>query len=111
KGMMAQTRIGYTYWQQPEENAVPPTERIDLPQSADMGVAVEGSDKWWPDAVQDAVLPEFHAWHPQGHFIEVFNRGTVPFNYTVVGSESWIEVNPANGQVDKQTRLWVNIDW
>ncbi len=35
--MMDQTHIGYTYWQQPEKNAIPKTEYISLPDSALIG--------------------------------------------------------------------------
>ena len=37
--MMDQTHIGYTYWQQPDQNNMPEVKNINLPQAADMGVA------------------------------------------------------------------------
>ena len=43
--MMDQTHIGYTYWQQPNKNSMPKVETIVVKQSAEMGIAIEGSDK------------------------------------------------------------------
>ena len=40
--MMSQTHIGYTGWQQPEQDVMPEVRTIDLPERAAMGVAVEG---------------------------------------------------------------------
>ena len=74
--MMDQTHIGYTYWQQPEKNAMPEVEYIQLRDSAEMGLAIEGSASWWPHETTEAVLPEFDSFLKQSHYIELFNRGT-----------------------------------
>ena len=42
--MMAQTHIGYTYWQQPEQDNKPDTVRIDVPQAGGPGIAVAGTE-------------------------------------------------------------------
>ena len=57
--MADQTHIGYTMWQQPDKNVMPKVEEIELPVAAEMGVAIEGSDKWWPNEKGDAKLPAF----------------------------------------------------
>jgi hypothetical protein len=46
--MMAQTHIGYTGWQQPESNVMPATTTLAVPDTAAMGVAVEGDARAWP---------------------------------------------------------------
>lgn len=109
--MMAQTHIGYTYWQQPEENAMPEVKRIEVPSSSQMGVMVEGAAAWWPQEKGKAVLPEFTPFQPDGHYLEVFNRGQAPFRYTADAAEPWIKITPAEGSVDKEQRLWVQVDW
>src|SRR5450432_1791414 len=63
--MMDQTHIGYTYWQQPEKNVMPKTEYIQLPQTAEMGLAIEGSASWWPKDTSQAMLPEFDSFLQQ----------------------------------------------
>jgi hypothetical protein len=109
--MMSQTHIGYTYWQQPEQNNMPEAYRIQIPDEQSMGVAVEGSVNVWPEEDDLAMLPEFDPWHNQTYYIEVFNRGSVPFDYRVVIADNWIWVEPVAGIVEMQDRLQVSIDW
>ncbi|HEX5184417.1 MAG TPA: glycosyl hydrolase 115 family protein [Allosphingosinicella sp.] len=42
--MMAQTHIGYTGWQQPDRDMMPPVQRIDIPK-ADEGIEVMANDE------------------------------------------------------------------
>src|SRR6185295_1494126 len=55
--MMDQTHIGYTYWQQPPQNKMPEVKEIEVPAKSEMGVSIEGSDKWRPNESGDAILP------------------------------------------------------
>jgi Glycosyl hydrolase family 115/Gylcosyl hydrolase family 115 C-terminal domain len=128
KGFQTQPKIGYgdvqrygpnAPWQQPELNNValpdafyPHLRRIEVPAGADMGVAVDGSDTWWPAATEPAVLPTFSPYQAQpGQYLEVFNRGTTPFDYTIEAAAPWVKVWPASGRVDKQVRASVRVDW
>lgn len=90
---------------------MPRVNNIDIPEAADMGVAIEGSDGWWPTKDGDAVLPEFDPYNQQKYYIEVFNRGQTPFEYQVESAEPWLIVTPDRGTVEKQQRLWVSVDW
>jgi len=109
--MMDQTRIGYTYWQQPEQNNMPKVERIDLPESAEMGVAIEGVRSWWPNQSEGAGLPRIDKYNRQEFYIEVFNRGTEPFDYTAESGEEWIQISDPEGTIDDEKRLFVTVDW
>jgi len=109
--MMSQTHIGYTYWQQPEQNNMPEVKEIDLPDIAEMGVAIEGSDNWWPMEKSSAVLPGFDPFNQQKYYIEVFNRGQVPFDYVIETEKTWLYVTPDKGKVDEEQRVWVSVDW
>ena len=109
--MMDQTHISYTYWQQPEKDVMPKVEKIEIPAIADLGVSIEGSDKWWPMEKTEAVLPEFDPFNQQKYYIEVFNRGQSPFNYEIESGESWLRVTPNQGKVDKEQRVWVSVDF
>jgi hypothetical protein len=108
---MDQTHIGYTYWQQPEKNAMPEVKQIKIPSAAEMGVAIEGSENWWPSEKSEAVLPEFDKFNKQSYYIEVFNRGQTPFEYSTQPGKSWVKISQANGKVETHQRLWVSIDW
>jgi hypothetical protein len=109
--MMDQTHISYTYWQQPNKDVVPDVKTIKLSNNAEMGVSVEGSDKWWPKEKDVAVLPVFDPYHQQNFYIEVFNRGKKPFRFSAKPEEPWVIVEPAEGQVEKEQHLEVEIDW
>ncbi len=109
--MMDQTHIGYTNWQQPEKNAMPEVKKIQLPESAEMGVAIEGSENWWPNYKEKAVLPEFDVYNQQIYYIEVFNRGKKPFEYSIQTGKPWMNIYPNKGKVETEKRLWISVDW
>jgi hypothetical protein len=92
----------------------PPPRRITVPEVAEMGVAIDGSDQWWPHSSAPAVLPVFSPYQSQPEqFIDVFNRGSVPFGYRVtVGDDApWLTATPARGRVDLQQRVTIGVDW
>ena len=109
--MMDQTHISYYYWRGPEVDSLPPTLRLDVKDVSDMGVAIEGSDAWWPRETMEAVLPELAFYHDSLRYIEVFNRGGKPFAYSVHVSVPWLRVTPNAGTINQQERLWVSVDW
>jgi hypothetical protein len=106
---MDQTYIGYTSWDGPKQNnldAVPLTE-IEVPDTAAMGVAVEGSETAATNG--DISLPQFDVFNQQRRFVDVFNRGKTGFAFSATVSASWIVLSETGGQVEK--RLWVSVDW
>ena len=109
--MMDQTHIGYTGWQQPKKNIMPKVVRIDVPRPAKLGVAIEGSAAAWPGEDAKAVLPNIDAYNRQSRYIDVFNRGQTPFNFTATASDPWIVISQTSGLVDHDLRLWVSVDW
>src|SRR5450756_474478 len=129
KGFQTQPHIDYgdvarygpnAPWQQPELNNValldvifPAVKRIQLPGTAEMGVSIDGSDQWWPQAQTPAVLPAFSPYQTQpAQYIDVFNRGSTGFNYTIIKPGApWLIVTPSRGKVDKQVRATLHVDW
>ncbi|RCW36082.1 glycosyl hydrolase 115 family protein [Marinilabilia salmonicolor] len=109
--MMSQTHIGYTYWQQPEQNNIPETQRIENKSSGELGVAVEGSEEWGPDVSQTLEMPVFYEIGKQSGYVEVFNRGTIPVAYELEVSDSWIVPESLEGQIDTQKRIRISVDW
>ncbi|HEX7583278.1 MAG TPA: glycosyl hydrolase 115 family protein, partial [Prolixibacteraceae bacterium] len=109
--MMAQTHIGYTYWQQPEKNGMPEVKEVILPEKAEMGIAIQGSDTFCNEGQLNETLPEIDSFNQQSVYIDVFNRGKQPFDYTITTGESWLRATPANGKLDKESRIWLSADW
>ena len=109
--MMDQTHIGYTSWQSPAKNVMPEVKEINIPDKVEMGVAIEGSESYWPDEKSDAVLPEFDPYNKQNYYIEIFNRGNIPFDYSVQTSKPWMKIDYPNGKIENEKRLYVSVDW
>ena len=109
--MMDQPHIHYTWWRGPEADTIPKTIRIDLPEEADMGVAIDGSDSWWPKETKQAVLPQLNSFRDLSTYIEIFNRGSKSFNYSVSSPVSWLNVKPHSGSINQQDRLMITVDW
>lgn len=129
RGFQTQPKIGYgdverygpdAPWQQPQtpdhvalpDEVFPAVRRIELPDRAELGVAVDGSEQWWPRAEEPAVLPPFSPYQtsPQ-QYLEVFNRGSRPFDFTIETGEPWLRVTRRRGRVETQTRVGVSVDW
>jgi hypothetical protein len=106
-------------WQQPELNndaipdvIFPAVKRITLPTAAELGVAIDGSDQWWPAASTPAVLPAFSPYQTEAaQYVDVFNRGATGFDYRISSPVPWLHVTPNRGRVDKQVRATVTVDW
>jgi hypothetical protein len=103
--------IGYVNWKLERPNnldAVRLTE-TQVPDAAAMGVAVDGST----DAVTngDISLPPFDVFNQQRRFVDVFNRGKTGFAFTTTASAPWVVLSETGGQVEKEERLLVSVDW
>ena len=109
--MMNQIHIGYTYWQQPNERLMPKTKTIENSANAEMGVAVEGSEKFWSTTSIDAILPEFDSYQKSSHYFEIFNRGKASFDFSIASKVPWLKFSDAKGTIDKEKRIIVNVDW
>ena len=111
---MDQAHLGYTNWQDPPTNSLRAIHlsEIDVPDSAAMGVAFEGSDSSWPDsAASGPVVRGFDVFNRQAYYIEIFNRGKTPFSFRAQTEEPWIRISSPEGNVKDQTRIWISIDW
>ncbi|HUI29383.1 MAG TPA: glycosyl hydrolase 115 family protein [Candidatus Acidoferrales bacterium] len=110
---MDQPVLGYTSWNQPQNNNLDAIHLVELsvPDTASMGVAVEGSESAWPGTENDPTLPIFDPFGERQHYIDVFNKGKTPFEYTAEADKPWIKILLPNGKVDKESRIWINIDW
>ncbi|GAB1819529.1 glycosyl hydrolase 115 family protein [Herbidospora sp. RD11066] len=115
KNWQLQPKIGYgdiarygpnAPWQQPELNNValpdaiyPALKRITVPAVAEMGVDTES-------------LAEFSPYQSQPEqYIEVYNKGSVPFNYEIRPSVPWLRADNSKGRLDKQVRSTLKVDW
>lgn len=103
---MDQTHIGYTYWQQPPRNAMPAVQEVQIPQTAEFGVTLEGFEPR-----TGLTLPEQNIFDKQPRYFEVFNMGQTSVEFTVEAKESWIKLSQTKGNLETDQRIWVSVDW
>ncbi|HEY4154984.1 MAG TPA: glycosyl hydrolase 115 family protein, partial [Puia sp.] len=108
--MMDQTHIGYTYWQQPPVQTIPATRSIPVPEKASMGVSIDGSPSAWPGEQEKARLPAISRSN-KSTYIELFNRGSLPYAYSIHTDAPWLLVSPAKGRVGYLQRIELRADW
>ena len=113
KHFMDQAHLGYIAWNDPPENSLRAIKllRPEIPVAASLGVAVEGSVKAWSGAEEAPLLPPFDVFNRQTRYIEIFNRGNEPFEYTVKTDNPWITVSHTAGTVTHQQRIELKVDW
>ena len=110
--MMDQPHIGYTGWAPPNRNIMPKVTDLTLPDTADFGVAVDGSALAWPSTNGAPALPTFDSLNPQRSFVDVFARGSKPIQFQANADQPWIFLaeDKAPGAGDDR-RVWVGVDW
>jgi hypothetical protein len=109
--MMDQTHIGYTFWNEPPVNKMPAVRRVELPETASMGVAIEGSESTWPDSANPPAVPNFDVFQQQKRFVDLFNRGRNPFTFHATASAPWIKLDQTQGTAAREQRIWISIEW
>lgn len=109
--MMDQSNIGYTSWDDPDHDIMPTVDSIQVPEPAELGVAVQGSRSWWPKSKKQAELPPFSKYDQQRRYFEIFNRGRQSFDFRAQTDQSWLQLSETQGRIDQQKRLWVEVDW
>lgn len=106
---MNQPHIGYTHWNNPEGDQMPVTYDYIPGNYGEMSIAVEGMAEIWPD--DDNQVLRFDQNGKTQRWIDVYNRGTRTFDYTLTPSADWIKINTATGSISTEKRVTVSIDW
>ena len=112
--MMSQPHIGFTYWRNPPANLMPVVSVASPMPVADMGVAAEGSKLSWPISEYRGEQLKLDTFYPHGQQqrqIEVFNKGSEPFEFSAKASADWVTLSQSQGAVKTEQRIAVSIDW
>ncbi|MBB5267848.1 glycosyl hydrolase 115 family protein [Algibacter amylolyticus] len=89
------------------EIQLPPTETIEVPKQAKMGIFIPSG----ASATQVNVLPRFSKFTKQSHSIEVYNKGENALKWEAKAMNSWILLNKKKGKTNTQETIQVSIDW
>lgn len=111
KNMMSDIHIGYTTWSMPRTNKLPEMKEVTPLAEPTMGVAIEGSEAAWPGTQEKPQLPVFEILKKGSYYIDVFNRGKGTFAFEAKATQSWIKLSMNKGEVEKDIRLKVDVDW
>ncbi|MBK8477113.1 MAG: glycosyl hydrolase 115 family protein [Opitutaceae bacterium] len=116
--MMAQTHIGYTYWQHPPLNRMPAVSYVQPGERAELGFFVEQGErpKWgWLDVEADwdfaTALPRFDRVNDPSYYLEIVNRGSAPLSYSLSPKQDWIKLSQREGTIRFDEKVLVSIDW
>lgn len=104
---MDQAYIGYRSWSPPRSNNLGAVRLSDIaiPELAAMGVAVEGGNETSGGALK------FDAFGQGTRFVDVFNQGRTPFDFTATPTVPWIKLSNSQGKITKEMRIQVGVDW
>ncbi|KQV84620.1 glycosyl hydrolase [Massilia sp. Root351] len=124
KHMMSQTRFGYTNWDQPYRDVMPAVSELRAPVNGElaapngihpsdqMGIAVEGNAVSWPVfPIKPLVLPQLDVFQKQAGRIELFNRSSAPFSFSISANQPWVRLSTSGGTVEKTQLVEVDVQW
>lgn len=108
--MMDQTHIGYTNWQQPEQNTIPKTYKIEYTKSK-LALAIEGTDSSWTDKSHVSQgFPLIDNLSNQSHYIELFNTGKGILKYEIKPPD-YIKIDQQKASFETEKRINISVDW
>lgn len=104
---MDQAYIGYRSWDPPRANNLGAVRlrEIEVPEGAEMGVAVEGGDESTGGTLA------FDKWGQASRYVDVFRKGKAPFEFTASSDAPWIVLGESKGRVEDDVRTEVRVDW
>jgi hypothetical protein len=88
---------------------MPELKTVTVDEKPSMGIVVEGSTSAWPGGTSELVL-SFDKTGQGKKYIEIFNRGGKPFDFTITTPPSII-AGIKKGTVTHSTRIFLEVDW
>lgn len=110
---MDQTHLGYTNWMPPRENSLRavPLSDVQPLDEASMGISIPGTEASWPGSSEKAILPELDVFNNKEQFVEIFNRGKIPFEYSITTDAPWLSFSESKGKIDQtDKRIWIKLN-
>jgi len=104
---MDQAYIGYRSWNPPRANTLGAVRlrEIEIPDGAALGVSPEG------ETGSNGGTVQFDQFGQGSRFVDVFNKGQTPFEFSARVNAPWVILSESLGTVTKEQRIWLQIDW
>ncbi|KAK3328444.1 hypothetical protein B0T19DRAFT_424554 [Cercophora scortea] len=116
--MMDQTHIGYTRWQEPSSNSIPPQTYVTTSaKDALMGVTAQGSTSAFPTAAKLTLPPISPYMAPSDRrWIDIYARDNGTFSYKMSSNASYVTATNSAQTVaspgdSSDIRAIVSVDW
>ena len=107
----SQTHIGYTYWQQPEQNNIPNVSRLRIPDQGVLGVSVEGDETAYFGENMSAQLPQLDREYDQNRVITLFNTGQKPIQWEAKSLSNFVKLSQSEGSLEKEVEISLFVNW
>jgi len=107
----SQTHIGYTYWQQPEQNNMPDITRIDVPENGILSVSVASDMKVYSGGEAIARTPAVDSLHNQQASFTIFNTGKKPLSWQANSLTKGAMLSKTKGNLEQEERINITINW
>lgn len=109
---MDQTHIGYTYWQQPDQNTMPSVSRVSGPIGPAFGVSFDSRRKALSPGgeMPDNPLVFDRNSSSQSVTATIYNRRKTPFDFSI-SAPSWLRAEPETGRVAGMMDVKFSVDW
>ena len=88
---------------------MPRTGKVSLSHGAKPGVSIEGQEI--PLTRLGGEIPRFNRFTRRKHFIDIFNKGSQPFEWEAKPSHDWIILDKSRGELTDEERIWVDVDY
>lgn len=111
--MMSQTHMGHVSWRDPAVNKMPDVSYIQTPPAAGIGYTLESSpaSQRGPFPTLSTSFSPFDPVNDQAYYVEVYNTGSQPLEYTLTAGNDWIKLSSQKGTVAYEEMVYVSVDW
>lgn len=119
-----ETHLGYSYWQQPMRNMLPPLTFVQTLESSlggEIGIAVEasnasvaGDDSYHDNSGNKLILPPMDPYGPKTRWLDIFGRGVSGCDWTITPWSEYVIASPSSGTAGgngTDTRVFISVDW
>lgn len=116
----SQVHIGYSSWQEPDENIMPSVKYLDksnVPKAGIMGVSVQGSNTTAPGDPSLTLL-SVDPYMPPGdiRYLDIYARDNGTFSYKITSNETFVSITNPTGTVTApgnktDVRCEITVNW